>query len=347
MRYRETTMSAKPSPVTTTIDFEQEGKQRGYLRLPHSRNSSAWGSILIPMTVVKNGSGPTVLFTGGLHGGEYEGVVSLMKLSRELQPETIQGRVIIIPALNLPAVLAGQRLSPIDNKDLNRVFPGAWNGTTTQVIAHYIHDVVLPLCDAVIDLHSGGYSLSMVPYISMHYLADETQNQQTFAAMQAFEAPVSLMIKEITGEGLLDYAVERMGKIFLCAEVGSAGTLSPKVMKLTDVGVRNMLKHFGILEGEMITREAQGLPPSRLMEVPGAKNYHIAIAGGIYESFFELGDWIEANHTIGQIHFPENFTWEPQPIIAQTSGVLLCTRGPGFVEIGDSVAVLAQDLDVS
>ncbi|MCB0227465.1 MAG: succinylglutamate desuccinylase/aspartoacylase family protein, partial [Anaerolineae bacterium] len=90
-------MSAQPSPVTTTIDFEQEGKQRGYLRLPHSRNSSAWGSILIPMTVVKNGSGPTVLFTGGLHGGEYEGVVSLMKLSRELQPETIQGRVIIIP----------------------------------------------------------------------------------------------------------------------------------------------------------------------------------------------------------------------------------------------------------
>ncbi|MCB0197126.1 MAG: succinylglutamate desuccinylase/aspartoacylase family protein, partial [Anaerolineae bacterium] len=109
-------MSTKPSPVSTTIDYGKDGKQRGYLRLPHSRNSSAWGSILIPITVVKNGSGPTVLFTGGLHGGEYEGVVSLMKLSRELNPEAVQGRVIIIPALNLPAVMAGQRLSPIDNK---------------------------------------------------------------------------------------------------------------------------------------------------------------------------------------------------------------------------------------
>ncbi|MCB0209939.1 MAG: succinylglutamate desuccinylase/aspartoacylase family protein, partial [Anaerolineae bacterium] len=254
---------------------------------------------------------------------------------------------IIIPALNLPAVMAGQRLSPIDNKDLNRVFPGAWNGTTTQIIAHYIHDVVLPLCDAVIDLHAGGYSLSLIPYMSMHYLDDETQNQQTFAAMQVFEAPVSLMIKEISGEGLLDYAVERMGKIFLCAEVGSAGTLSPTVVKMADTGVRNMLKHFGMLEGEIITREAQGLPPSRLMEVPRAENYHIATAGGIYETFFELGDWIDADQQIGQIHFPENLSWEPQPIIAQTSGVLLCTRGPGYVEIGDSVAVLAQDLEAA
>lgn len=338
-------MSAKPSPVSTTVDFEKNGKQNDYLRFPHSRNSSAWGSILIPVTVVKNGSGPTVLFTGGLHGGEYEGVVSLMKLRRELQVEAVQGRVIIIPALNLPAVLAGQRLSPIDQKDLNRVFPGAWNGTITQIIAHYVHDVVLPLCDAVIDLHSGGYSLSMVPYMSMHYLTDEAQNQATFAAMQAFEAPVSLLIKEISGEGLLDYAVERMGKIFLCAEVGSAGTLSPKVVKLTDTGVWNLLKHFGLIEGEIITRQAQGLPPSRLMEVPGAENYHVAPAGGIYESFFELGDWIEVGQPIGQIHFPERLSGEPQPIIAQQPGMLLCTRGPGFVEIGDSVAVVAQDLE--
>jgi len=41
----------------------------------------------------------------------------------------------------------------------------------------------------------------------------------------------------------------------------------------------------------------------------------------------------------------ENIAWEPQSIIAQRSGMLLCTRGPGFVELGDSVAVVARDLD--
>ena len=30
----------------------------------------------------------------------------------------------------------------------------------------------------------------------------------------------------------------------------------------------NLLAHFGIIEGEVVTRESQGLSPSRLMEVP-------------------------------------------------------------------------------
>jgi N-alpha-acetyl-L-2,4-diaminobutyrate deacetylase len=180
--------------------------------------------------------------------------------------------------------------------------------------------------------------------MSMHYLDDEAQTQKSFAAMQAFQAPVSLVIDEISGEGLLDYAVEGMGKLFLCAELGSAGTLSPQVVRITDVGVRNLLKHFKLIEGEIVTREAQGLSPSRLMEVPEPENYHLAMADGIYESFYELGEWVEAGKPIGQIHFIQNLTWEPQPILAQRSGMLLCTRGPGFVEIGDSVAVVARDL---
>jgi ectoine utilization protein EutE len=337
-------MSAGQTPVTTQLDFEKDGKQQGYLRVPHSRNNSAWGSVLLPMTVIKNGSGPSILFVGGNHGGEYEGPVSLMKLSRDLQPEEVRGRVMILPALNLPAVLAGQRVSPIDGKDMNRIFPGQPRGTISQVIAHYVHEVLLPLCDAVIDLHGGGYSLSLVPYMSMHYLDDEVQTQKSFAAMQAFHAPVSLVINEIGGEGLLDYAVEGMGKLFLCAELGSAGTLSPQVVRITDVGVRNLLKHFKLIEGEIATREAQGLSPSRLMEVPEPENYHLAMADGIYESFYELGEWVEAGKPMGQIHFIQNLTWEPQPIIGQRSGMLLCTRGPGFVEIGDSVAVVARDL---
>jgi N-alpha-acetyl-L-2,4-diaminobutyrate deacetylase len=340
-------MSTEPTPVSTTIDFDQEGKQGGYLRLPHSRNSSAWGSVLVPITVIKNGPGPTVLFTGGLHGGEYEGPVSLSKLSRELQAGDIRGRVIIIPALNLPAVRAGQRVSPIDGQDMNRVFPGSARGTITQVIAHYIYHYVLPLCDAVIDLHAGGYSLSMVPYISMHHLEDKDQTDQSFAAMQAFQAPVSLVIKEISGEGLLDYAVERLGKIFLCAELGSAGTLSPQALSIAEVGIRNLLIHFGLIGGEIVNRAGQGLPPNRLMEVPGPDNYHTAMANGIYESFYELGGWVEVGQPVGQIHFVEHIGRAPEPIMARQSGMLLCTRGPGFTELGDCVAVVARELEVT
>ena len=65
-----------PSPLVATVDFQAEGIQHGFLRMPYSRDDSAWGSVLIPITVAKNGDGPTALLTGGNHGDEYEGPIA-------------------------------------------------------------------------------------------------------------------------------------------------------------------------------------------------------------------------------------------------------------------------------
>ena len=332
------------SPVQTDIDYEKEGKQTGYLWAPHSRNSSAWGKVLVPIIVIKHGTGPTALLVGGNHGGEHEGPVALLKLARALTAEQVQGRIIILPALNLPAVLAGQRVSPIDGRDMNRSFPGLPNGSITQVIAHYVHEAILPLCDAVLDLHTGGYSLDLYPYISMHYLEDAGQMAATRAAMEAFQAPVALIMEEFSGEGLLDYAVERLGKVFLCAEIGGAGRLTPHTLALTEVGVRNFLKHLDILEGEIVSCEDRGMPPTRLMEIPEAENYHSVMADGIYEPFFDLGASVAAGQPLGQVHFVQHPDREPQVIRAQRGGMLIGTRGPGHIEVGDCVALIAQDV---
>jgi N-alpha-acetyl-L-2,4-diaminobutyrate deacetylase len=332
-------MSAHLSPVTTTIDYEREGKQVSYLKVPNSRNDSAWGAVLIPIIVVKNGEGPTLYLNGGSHGGEYEGTVCLLKLARELQPENVQGRVIIIPSLNLPAVMMGVRLSPIDNKDMNRVFPGQWDGTITQVIAHYVHETILPLCDAVLDLHSGGYSLDLAPYISMHYLDDQDQMERTFAALRAFNAPLALVMQEFSGAGLLDYAVEGMGKIFLCAELGGGGRLAVHTLKVAEIGVRNLLKHFNIIEGDPLT-QGMGGTDTRFMEIPNAENYHIVTLSGIYESLFELGQWVEKDQILGYVHFADQPTREPEQIVARCGGMLIGIRGPSQVTSGDCVAVV-------
>ena len=65
------------SPIEATVDFESDGVQHGFLTLPHSHDESAWGSMMIPVTVVKNGDGPTALFTGANHGDEYEGPIAV------------------------------------------------------------------------------------------------------------------------------------------------------------------------------------------------------------------------------------------------------------------------------
>lgn len=335
-------MSDSKTPVTTEVDFNEEGKQVSSFRVPYSSNDSAWGSLFVPLTVVKNGAGPTVLLTAGVHGGEYEGPVALMNLSRELNVEDVSGRVIILPALNLPAVRAGQRLSPLDGKDLNRVFPGSPSGSVTEVIAHYVHQTILPLSDAVVDLHSGGASLDLIPYISMHYLDDEEINRRTRAALDAFQAPLALLIEEVSGEGLLDYAVEGMGKLFLNAELGGAGTLSPRNLRIAERGVRNLLKHIGVIQGEIVPGPAEGDPETRIMEVPNEDCYHFAPQAGIYESRLELWEQVEQGGLVGRIHKVTDPNRPPVEVRAQRPGTLIVTRGPGRVGIGDTVAVLAE-----
>ena len=81
-----------PTPITATVDFDRDGVQHGFLKLPHSRDDSAWGAIMIPITVVRRGAGATALLTGANHGDEYEGPVALVKLAGALQARDVRGR---------------------------------------------------------------------------------------------------------------------------------------------------------------------------------------------------------------------------------------------------------------
>ena len=61
-------MSSDSSLMSTDIDFDREGLNTGVIRVPHSVHRSAYGHLTIPIAVAKNGEGPTVLLTGGVHG---------------------------------------------------------------------------------------------------------------------------------------------------------------------------------------------------------------------------------------------------------------------------------------
>jgi N-alpha-acetyl-L-2,4-diaminobutyrate deacetylase len=113
----------------------------------------------------------------GNHGDEYPGQVAILRLMRELRPEQVKGRVILIPALNLPASKAATRLSPLDGRNLNRSFPGKADGTVTEMIAHYLTTVLFPFADIVIDIHTGGRSVDFVPCAHMHLVPAGPQRE--------------------------------------------------------------------------------------------------------------------------------------------------------------------------
>jgi len=235
--------------VTPTIPLDAQGIHHGFLKLPHSRNESAWGSVMVPITVIANGTGPTALLTGANHGDEYEGPIALQELAIILQPDQITGRVIILPMMNHPAFAAGTRCSPIDGANMNRSFPGRADGTLTQKLCHYIATTLVPQADIVLDFHSGGRTLDFLPFAAAHILEDKAQEAACMAAMQAFNAPYSVRMLEIDAAGMFDTEVERQGKTFVTKELGGAGTSTPRTVAIARKGIRNLHDPCGHHDG--------------------------------------------------------------------------------------------------
>lgn len=332
------------TPITTSIDYEKDGKQVSFLAVPISTNESAYGTITLPITVIKNGNGPTILLSAGIHGDEYEGQIAIRKLASSLQAKDVEGRVIMTPSLNLPAALAGTRCSPEDGLNLNRVFPGDPSASTTMKIAHYVSTELLPLCDAQLDLHSGGSTLDFIPFVQMIRMQNKALHEKSFEALKICGAPVSLVTTELDSTGNIAPICEELEIVYLGSEMGGGGTVSKTNVGYAETAAINVLRHFGVMDGSIITPESQGRSASRLMTFEDFSSYVMAPDGGLFEPFFELGDDCVNGQQIGQVHFLEHSEKEPVPVYATTQGVILSKRPPGMVKRGDNIAIIAQDL---
>ncbi|MEQ8357063.1 MAG: N(2)-acetyl-L-2,4-diaminobutanoate deacetylase DoeB [Kiloniellaceae bacterium] len=324
------------NPISCSLDFTQDGVQHGHLKLPYSRDDSAWGAILIPITVIKNGNGPTALFTGGNHGDEYEGPVAMLDMARNLEPAEITGRVILLPMMNYPAVRAGRRTSPIDGGNLNRLFPGRADGGITQKIADYVTTTLLPEADLVADLHSGGRTLEFVPYAACHRLPQDSGLEvRCTAAMQAFNAPYSMIMLELDAVGMLDTEAENRGKVFVTTELGGGGSSTPRTVAIAKRGLRNLLRHAGILPGEI------EIQPSIQLDMPDARCFVTSEHSGMLEFMVALGQEVVEGDLIARVYDVERSGWRPVEYTANRDGLVAGRHFPGLVQSGDTLAVIA------
>ena len=97
------------SRVNCTIDLSADGLQFGDLQIRHSDNARPLAPYTAPIASLANGEGQTLLLIGGVHGDEYEGPSAIMRLLHGLDVSDITGRIIFLPALNLPAVVSSSR----------------------------------------------------------------------------------------------------------------------------------------------------------------------------------------------------------------------------------------------
>jgi predicted deacylase len=329
----------RPSRVGCPLDLESPGKRLGHLRVPHSSNRSAYGWIGVPIGVIVGGEGPTIYLGGGNHGDEYEGPITLLRLFQELEPWRVRGRLIVLPMTNLPAVLAYQRCSPIDGANLNRMFVGdpGLDHEPTKAIAHFVEEVLLPLCDAAIDLHSGGRTLDYVPSGLARTGPDDPLRERKLAALRAFGAPVSYLVPPVgNADGFLA-AADRKGVLALGTELGGAGTVTPGTLAVARRGVLGFLAHLGALDGV----PAPG--PTRILEVR-PEHYVWAPRAGLFEPAVVQGAEVEAGAVAGWLFDPDEPEREPLEVRFEAAGLVLCRRPIPLVERGDCLFHLGADL---
>ncbi len=325
----------KANPIEATVDFEADGIQHGFLRLPWSRDESAWGNLMIPIAVIKNDRGPTALLTGANHGDEYEGPIALVDLASRGATDAVSGRIIIVPYMNYAAFRAGRRVSPIDGLNMNRIFPGRPDGTVTEKIADYFQRTLLPMADYVLDFHSGGRTLDFLPFAACHVLPDKDQQARSVAARDAFAAPYAMTMLEIDAVGMYDTAAEALGKVFVTTEIGGGGTSTKESVAIAKRGVGNVLKHAGILAGDL-----ERLVSIEL-EMTGPDCFTFSQSAGMVEPVVDLGDTVKTGDLLVRIHVIDRLGTPPDEYFARMDGILTARHFPGLAGTGDCLAVVA------
>lgn len=329
------------SPIHSTVDFAARGAHYGHLAIPYSYNLGGWANLLVPIASLRNGDGPTVLLMAGNHGDEYPGQVAILHLWRQLRAADVRGHLILIPCLNPPAAHAATRLSPLDGKNFNRCFPGNPAGSPSDLLAHYLSTVLFPMADVVIDLHTGGRSLTFVPTAHMHLVPAGPQRAKMLAATEAFLTDVAFLYADVAGAGLLPVEAESQGKIVITTEMGGGEVVPASVHRMCQRGLTNVLRHCGVLAGEPEPRPR----PARWVQALDREDYRFAPESGLWESRVDLGEPVAAGDVVGLLHFLERPDREAVPVVANAAGMLIAGRGPSIVKQGDCVAVIGHDVD--
>jgi N-alpha-acetyl-L-2,4-diaminobutyrate deacetylase len=333
------------STVSCTIDLAAAGKQVGELRVPDSPP--------VPIASIANGSGPTVLICGGNHGDEYEGQIAALRLIDELEPGQVSGRIVVVPVASVEASRAVTRFWP-SGANFNRSFPGDPDGPPNERLAHFFSTVLFPLADVVIDLHSGGGRSWIYPCSHMCVAADPAQRRAMLEGMEAWNSDFHFLYT--SGGNYLPNEAERQGKVVITTELGGGGRISLDTHRLARDGLTNVLRHLGVLEGEVATRASLGLPPAIIVDcrfddgnvaglTSGLMDNVKAPVGGLLECLVEVGSTVTEGEAIARIWSADDPTRGAVEIVSPTTGYLVGRRGRPAVEAGNGLAMIGPAID--
>ena len=322
------------------IDLGVSGKQCIQLRLGRD------AGLMLPVVVVRNGRGPTVLIAGGTHGDEFEGQIAVSNLCRDIAPENVRGTLILLPLHNVLACKAGTRLTPDDGSDLNRLYGRPEGDGPAHAIARFVETQLLPDADWVIDLHSGGSAHEFVLSSNLQARPGTAEFEAMRDPLLAFDAPYAIVFDEVSASGdmphtgtLEAYARSR-GKKAISSELGGAGRVTPASLGVAEHGLRSLLSHIGVVPWAGATRPDQSR--SQLLFLGRPEHYVRAPLAGRFAPAVALGDESRKGMHLGTIAPLDDPLAPPRSIISTSDGIVVAIARHGLQQEGAAVIYLAE-----
>lgn len=299
---------------------EQREIQLNIARLPTYTN------IDLPVHVFRGKKdGPVLLFTGGLHGDEINGIEIIRRMIRQETIVPEKGTVIAIPLVNIYGFIQNVRGLP-DGKDINRSFPGVKNGSLAKLLAYTLMNEIVPQIDYGIDFHTGGASRANYPQIRC--TLDIEQNVEL---AKAFAAPV------ILNSNLIDKsfrkAAYRKGKHILVYETGETQRFYEFGIQHGIDGAHRLMEHLGMRSSAPeADYETEIYPKSTWVRAKYA---------GLFRPRIELGDKLNKRQVLGRITDP--FGKESFNAVCPHDGRIIGINNTPVVHKGDALVHLAYN----
>lgn len=287
----------------------------------------------IPVVVVHGAkAGPTLALVTGAHGTEYVSIIAVEKLIQQLDPAQISGTVILLPLVNIASFEQKvPHVNPVDQKSMNRFYPGKADGTQTERASFLITKEVVDRCDYLIDYHGGDLDESLRPYAYWGPTGRAEQDRISKEMVLAFGLDHIIIWRERPTDPAatryLDNTAAVRGKASIVVEAGHAGTVETDDVALLLNGTLSTMRALKMLPGEP-HRIENPVWIGKLVDL-------IADQPGIFYPLVKRGTYVAAGMKIGYVtDYVGNVI---QELKAPEAGVVLHINAVPSLKKGDNI----------
>ncbi len=271
----------------------------------------------IPYLVIRGiRTGPMLLVTAGVHGAEYASIEAANRVAA-LDPQTLSGTVIVLPVVNTLSFFARSiYLTPPDQKNLNRMFPGDPRGSFSQRLAHWLMEEFIRPADAYLDLHGGDMIEPLIPFTIFqqdHRPSEELAKAFGLELLIASDSP-----------GTTCTEAAKAGTPCILAEAGGQGVWLEADIERLRHGTERVMQHLGMLEG---------VPETVSTRLLTEFAWFNSEASGFWYPYVTAGDTVQNGQKLGQVKTLLGKV--VQEVVSSVNGTVLFSVSSLAINTGD------------